>query len=420
MSGTVIIGAGLIGASTAYALARRAEKVTILDMQDAPGKGASEANGGMLTPSMADPWNSPGVWRDLIRYYGRADAPMVLKTKALPSLAVWGLKFLAAANDSQYWRATALNVRLGLFSLEVMEQWRRDADLSYDGATRGTAKIYRDKQAFRIGREKAERMQALGVVFEPLSPEALCERQPALAAIRDDLAGAVYFPKDESGDAYKFTNELLRSSYELGACAKWGASVKRLVKKNGRVSGVLLDSGEFIEAKRVVIAAGAHEPRLAFQAGVSLAIKPVKGYSMTFSAKGLDAAQRLRFPIIDDDLHAAVTPLGERIRVAGTAEFAGFDESLDDGRIETLRRMLRAILPEQADFLEAGELFRWSGLRPMHAYGAPWIGAAPVEGVYLNVGHGHLGWTLAAGSGEALAGEMQGEQAAFDLSDYKA
>ncbi len=419
MCGTLIIGAGLIGTSTAYALAQRGEPVTVLDREGAPGKGASEANGGMLTPSMADPWNAPGVWRDLLRWYGRADAPLLVRTKTLPSIAGWGLRFLSATNIKQYERATALNVRLGLYSLKVMEEWRRITELSYDGLKNGSAKIYRDVEGLRQGCEKAEKMKALGVAFEHFSPDALVERQPALAPIREFMAGAVYFPDDESGDAFKFTNELLRVSQGLGVKVKWNAPVKRLVIRKGRIAGVVLQNGDILSADRVVIAAGAHSPSIAAQAEVNLAIKPVKGYSVTYSGKRLPPEAMLRFPIIDDALHAAVTPLGDRIRVAGTAEFTGFDRTLDKARIENLRGILRAILPEQADALEVDEQLRWANFRPMHAYGAPWIGAAPVKGVYINAGHGHLGWTLAAGSGEALAQHMLDANPAFNLSDYK-
>ncbi|MEZ5897765.1 MAG: FAD-dependent oxidoreductase [Parvularculaceae bacterium] len=419
MTETIVIGAGLIGASSAYALARRGEAVTVLDQESGPGKGASEANGGMLTPSMADPWNAPGVWRDLLRYCGRDDAPLLLRTKALPSLAVWGLAFLKAANVRQYDRATALNVRLGLFSLKVMAQWRRSMNFSYDGAQSGTAKIYRDGEGLRAGLQKAEKMKAFGVPFESLSPQAFIERQPALAPIRDRLAGAIYFPGDESGDAFKFVGGLLDAAGALGASFKWNARVKSLVVEEKKVCGVVLDSGEVLAAERVVIAAGASAPRLAAQAGARIAVKPVKGYSITLSAKDIAQEGRLRFPIVDDDLHAAATPLGDRLRVAGTAEFTGFDERLDEARIENLLDIVRALLPEQAQAYESGELHRWAGFRPMHACGAPWIGAAPVKGVYLNSGHGHLGWTLAAGSGEALAQEMMREKDAFDLSEYK-
>lgn len=418
MSTTVVVGAGLIGVSTAFALARRGVAVTIVDQQDGPGQGASNANGGMLTPSMADPWNAPGVWRDLLRWYGRDNAPMLLRTKAIPSLAGWGLRFLSATSQQHYQRATALNVRLGLYSLQVLDRWRRSTNLSYDGAQKGTAKIYRGADAFRQGVAKAEKMKAMGVSYELLSPDALIEREPALAPIRGALSGTVYFPNDEAGDAFKFTNELLRETAKCGVRTKWGARVKRLDIRKRAVAGVILENGETIAADRVVIASGAHAPRLAAQAGVKLAVKPVKGYSVTFSTKHLLSNERLGIPIVDDGLHAAVTPLGDRVRVSGTAEFTGFDSRLDPARIDNLRVILRAILPEQSQALEKDELQCWANFRPMHAYGAPWIGPARTKGVYLNAGHGHLGWTLAAGSGEALAQEILGETSGFDLADY--
>lgn len=415
---TIIIGAGLIGVSTALALMRRGESVTILDYKTGPGQGASFANGGMLTPSMADPWNSPGVWRDLLRYYGKSDAPMLLRTHALPGLAVWGAKFLGASTKRKYERATAMNVRLGLFSLSVMSKWRRDMTLAYDGAQRGTVKIYRDAKALSDGLIKAEKMRALGIEYELLAANKLAERHLALEPINGTLEGGIYFPNDESGDSFKFTQELIARVVELGGDVRWDVSVKKILSKNEKVTGVALKNGEVLCAERIVIATGANSPTLSSNVGVSLQVKPVKGYSITFSGDMISQEERLNIPVVDDGLHAAVTPLGDNIRVAGTAEFTGFDTSLNEQRLENLRQIIHEILPDQATTLLSNELYSWANFRPMHAHGTPVIGPAPLKGAFINTGHGHLGWTQAAGSGEALAQLMTRETPTFDLSEY--
>lgn len=415
---TIIIGAGLIGASTALALIRRGESVTILDYKTGPGQGASFANGGMLTPSMADPWNSPGVWRDLLRYYGKSDAPMLLRTHALPSLAMWGAKFLGASTKRKYERATAMNVRLGLFSLSVMSRWRRDMNLSYDGAQHGTVKIYRDAKALSDGLMKSEKMRALGIKYELLPAKILAERHPALEPIHDTLEGGIYFPSDESGDSFKFTQELIARVVELGGDVRWGVNVKKILSKNDKVTGVALKNGDVICAERIVIAMGANSPALSSHVGISLQVKPVKGYSITFSGDMIQQKQRLNIPVVDDGLHAAVTPLGDNIRVAGTAEFTGFDTCLNESRLENLRKIICEILPDQAPTLLENELYCWANFRPVHAHGTPIIGPAPLRGAFINTGHGHLGWTQAAGSGEALAQLITRDTPTFDLSAY--
>lgn len=415
-AGIVVVGAGLAGAASAYALARRGAGVTLIDRAEGAGQGASFANAGMLTPSMSDPWNAPGVWRDLLRWLGREDAPMLLRLRALPGLSLWGLQFLANSSRSAFERAIALNVRLGLFSIETMDAWRKEAAFDYDGACAGTMKIYRSEAAWREGVAKAETMAQLGVAFRGLDRDAMLAFEPALAPIADELAGAVHFPNDQSGDANKFAVGLSEASAARGVVCRWGETVRRLRLDGGAVTGVVLASGETIPADAVVLATGAYAPALAAQAGVRLPIRPVKGYSITYPAEGLTLP---RLPIVDDVLHAALTPLGSRVRVAGTAEFTGFDDRLQPRRIDNLRGLLRQVLPAQAEELERRGGAAWTGFRPMHARGAPAIGRTARPGLYVNAGHGHLGWTLAAGSGEALARLMLGADDSFDLTPFE-
>lgn len=414
-----VIGAGLAGASTAYALCRHGAEVVLIDRESGPGEGASRANGGMLTPSMSDPWNAPGVWRDLLRWIGREDAPMLLRLKALPELAGWGLEFLAASTPVRFERAVALNARLGLYSLDVMQRWRENAPLRYDRAACGTLKFYRDTGAFRAGIAKARALAALGIESRPLNAGETVALQPALAPISEALAGAVHFPQDEAGDARAFVLALADAAGTSGLTCRWSCEVAEVLITGRKIAGVRLADGETIEADAVVLATGARAAALARQSGVRLPIRPVKGYSITYPHQAGRAEEQLSIPVIDDALHAAVTPLGDRLRVAGTAEFSGFDGSLKPRRIANLEGLLRRILPAQAGELQALGGEAWAGFRPMHARGVPAVGPTPVTGLYVNAGHGHLGWTLAAGSAEALARLMLGLETEFDLSGYR-
>ncbi len=414
---TLIVGAGLAGITTAYAMVRRGARVTIVDQEAGPGSGASFANGGMLTPSMADPWNAPGVWRDLLRWLGREDAPMLLRAHAIPGLALWGAQFLAASNRDHFERVTVLNARLGLFSIRVMEAWAKDITLDYDPSVRGTMKIYRDQRAWLEGVAKAGAMERIGVSYEPMDAAQTVAFEPALAPIAGELAGAVRFPGDRSGNAHKFVLGLAQICEQLGVAFKWRVAATRLNVHGNRVSGVTLSDGAIIEADMVVLATGAHAADLARDVGVSLPIRPVKGYSISFPTAGVPDLPSI--PIVDDALHAAITPLGTVVRVAGTAEFSGFDATIRPGRVENLRGLLRQLLPERAAMLEQAGGAPWAGLRPMHARGVPAIGRTRVTGLFVNAGHGHLGWTLAAGSAEALAQLALGETPNFDLAPFE-
>ena len=412
----LVVGAGLLGAASGYAWAQRGFDVTLVDYADVPASGASHANGGMLTPSMADPWNAPGVWRDLLRWVGREDAPMLLRLSALPGLSRWGLTFITNSRHAAYERATRHNVALGLFSLEIMEKWRDMLHPQYAGSCDGTLKIYRDEAAWYGGIAKAASFAAMGVRYEPWDMATLVRNQPTLAPIAAKLAGAVHFPDDESGDAAMFVRALVDGAASNGARLIFGQRVEKLWLETGRTRGVYLADGSCLGADAVVLAGGAGTPLLARSAGVRTAIAPVKGYSLSYAADGLSLPT---LPLVDDALHAALTPLGGQLRVAGTAEFSGYDAQIVPARIANLKHLLRQILPEQADALEARDPVAWSGFRPMHADGMPIIGASGCPGLYLNSGHGHLGWTQAAGSGEALARLIAGEVSEFDLSPFR-
>lgn len=413
-----VVGAGLIGTACAYHLVRRGHEVTLLERSASPACGASHANGGMLTPSMADPWNAPGIWRELLPSPGREHSPMLLRAKALPALLRWGLTFLANSSQGRFDANTAKNLRLAAYSVAGMKALRAAESLEYDASTHGTLKLYRDEQALEAGIRKAATLAPGLVEARPLDTEGVLALEPGLEGIADRIAGGIHFPRDESGDARRFTARLCEAAVRHGARLHCSSAVLGLESDRRRILGVRTAAGA-LPADAVVLAAGAETPRLLRAGRARLPIAPVKGYSITCVTGGTSGlSPPLRVPIVDDALHAAVTPLGTSLRVAGTAEFSGYDARISPSRIENLKLLLRAILPDQADALLAGDVQPWAGLRPMSADGVPCIGAVGPAGLYVNAGHGHLGWTMADGSARLLADLVEGRAPELDAADY--
>lgn len=413
----VVVGAGLIGVTSAYRLRRAGHEITLIERSHELASGASFANGGMLTPSMADPWNAPGVWKNLLRWMGKPDAPMLLRPSSLLSMSGWGLKFLTSSSPPRFNDNTWRNLRLAVYSVAGMRELRTEEPFEYQASTRGTMKVYRDPQAFAAGLEKMRQYSHPEIDARPLTAEEAIALEPGLAQIRSQLAGAVHFASDESGDARLFTQQLWEAARRRGAALRSGESVVEIVVEKNRVRGVRTPR-ETIAADAVVVACGCHTPELLRPLGIRLPIQPVKGYSLTCTPLEPEAVPPISIPIVDDDLHAAVTPLGTSIRVAGTAEFAGFNRDVSPERIENLKRLLHGVLPESADKLLAGNVQPWTGLRPVCADGVPCIGPCGPEGLYVNSGHGHLGWTMAEGSARLLADLVDGRTPAIEARDY--
>lgn len=412
----IVVGAGLAGVTSAYRLQRAGHAVTVVEREAQVACGASHANGGMLTPSMADPWNAPGVWRVMLHSLGHADAPLLLRPRAMPSLLTWGLRFLRASTARRYVENTARNLRLAAYSVSGMDALRREETLEYQAATRGTLKIYRDRAAFDAGLLKVQACAHPRVEVRALDARQAIALEPGLADIEDSLAGALHFPGDEAGDARLFTGALRAAAERHGARFAYGTAAMRIIADT-KVRALGTAAGD-LAADAIVVAAGARSPALLRSVGIRLPVAPVKGYSLTCEPAARGVQPPLAIPIVDDALHAAVTPLGDRIRIAGTAEFAGFDLHLPAPRIDNLRRLLRAILPRHADRLLAGTVSPWAGLRPMSADGVPCIGACGPAGLYVNTGHGHLGWTMADGSARMLADLVDGRPPALAAGDY--
>lgn len=400
----IIIGSGLIGTTSAYFLARRGWEVTVLDRQEGPGLETSFANGSLLTPSMPEPWNSPGSWRVLLASIGRSDSPLKLHLKVLPHLGSWGTEFLRNSTPARYQRNTIKNLKLALHSLEVLASLRRETGIEYGAASRGTLRVIRDAAALERALAWGEKLRAAsGLAFRRLSADDIVAMEPALAPIGGQLAGGIHYPVDEIGNAYKFCVGLAELARRSGVEFRFGTPVSAIEVRQGNVTAVV--SGQTrLTADRYIVAAGSYSPILLKALGLRVPVRPAKGYSITFEHPRLNPP--LGLPICDDDFHAVVVPLEGVIRVAGTAEFAGYDLSLPEARIQNLLRLVRQVLP--AGSFARSQAKPWCGLRPMSVDGVPIIGPTPIGNLWINTGHGPLGWTMAAGSGQLLTDLMTG------------
>jgi D-amino-acid dehydrogenase len=408
-----VIGAGLIGVSTAYFLRRRGHDVTVIDRAEGPARETSFANGGLLTPSMADPWNAPGCWRVLLTSLMRSDAALQLRARALPSMLGWGVKFLLNSQQARFQRNTLNNLRLALYSLRMMESLRQEAPLEYGRSTSGTLKLYRDSASLDAATELSRRIVPEGLRVRRLSAAETIEIEPALASIEHQVAGALHFPDDESGDAYRFSTALASNAEKLGVEFRFGTSVSSIEMRSGAVTAVVSDRERFV-ADRYVVCAGSYSTPLLRQVGMGLPVRPAKGYSVTFDAGHVKPM--LRVPLVDDHYHAALVPLDGALRVVGTAEFAGYDRSANPRRIGNLIALLKQLLPQAQFNPDAAR--PWCGLRPMSADGVPIIGPTAIPNLLVNTGHGHLGWTMAAGSGALLADLLSANAPSIDPAPF--
>lgn len=412
----VVIGAGIIGVTTAYELHGRGFEVCVVDQEAGVAMGATDANGGLLTPSMSDPWNAPGVWKDLLRWLGREDAPMLLRLRAFPGIVPWGIRFLLASKPELVDRASRLNAELGRYSLQLLSSLQQEQGFQFGRRTVGTMKIYRNPDSLAAGIAKSAKIADLGIRAVPLDADGAVALEPALCPIKSQLAGAIHFPDDQSGHAPVFARELASHAAASGVNFSLSTRVRDILVDGGRVTGVRHDKGEE-RADIVVVASGHMLPGLARQVGASVPLSPVKGYSITVPVEraACNTADPLpQVPMLDDDLHAAITPLGDMLRIAGTAEFVGLDRRIASGRIDNLCSLTRQLLPRHADRLLTGDLGARTGFRPMCADGLPVFGEAKVRGCYVSGGHGALGWTQSLGTARLLAQMVAGE--ATDLS----
>lgn len=408
----VVIGAGIVGLTSARFLQSAGIRdLVVVDRAAGPAGGTSFANGALLHPSAVEPWNSPGILGYLLRHLGRDDAAVLLRARALPSLLGWGLRFLRESSPARF-RANALaNTALALHSLHRMREIGIEPS-RFDHAARGSVTVLRNSQALDAACEWAEELASVGVRCRLLDRPALLTLEPSLAPVADRLTGAIHNLDDETGDCQRYCEALVTDIVAHGAETRWNAEVDGIDIGRQGARAVRLRDGSRIGADALVLAAGPQSAALARPLGLRLPIRPAKGYSLTYTLGPESSSPRV--PVIDRSLHVAVTPLGtgttRRLRVAGTAEFCGNDLRIVPERVANLAHLARQLYPQVVD--AAAPPRSWTGLRPMCADGRPLVGPTRLSGLWLNTGHGHLGWTVGAASGQLLAAQMVGDPSA--------
>ncbi|MFO1056045.1 MAG: D-amino acid dehydrogenase [Dongiaceae bacterium] len=408
---TVVLGAGVVGVTTAYRLAKEGDRVILVDRQPGAALETSFANGGLVTPGMSDPWAAPGVPKVMLTHLGREDSPILLRLRALPGMLGWGLAFLANCRPATWRRNTESVLRLAVHSRDALTAITAETGLRYDRCDQGNLRIYRDPVAFAKAAKAAAMYRELGQDVRQLDPAAALALEPALGPVGGEIAGGIHYADDHSGDCHVFTQGLAKAAAGLGVEFRTGVSATGFEVSGGRVAALATSAGR-IAGDRFVLAAGSYSTALARSLGFALPVRPCKGYAATIEAGGWNKAPKI--PVCDYDRKMAVTPLGTRIRLAGTAEFAGFDLAPNQARSAMLLEGFRLLFPE----FPGGPTQFWHGLRPLCPDGRPVVGRSPIANLYINAGHGPLGWTLSCGSADLLADLMAGRTPAVPAADF--
>lgn len=405
---TIILGSGVVGVTTAYYLQRHGHEVTVIDRADAAAMETSFANGGQISASHAEPWCNPSLFAKLPGWLMRADAPLVFRPRLDPAMWRFALGFLrnslpgpTRVNTERIWRIAEYS-RLQLKAL------REEEGLEYDQLQRGILHFYQDQKGFEHAARGAEAMRKLGCRQEVLDADGCVEHEPALADIRDKLAGGVLSPDDESGDAHAFTQSLAALCAERGVRFQYGATIEGLELDGDRIAAVRTDKGR-MEADNVVAALGSYTPLLLKQIGLKVPVYPLKGYSVTVPIGGHNGAPH--GSLTDDARKIVFTRLGDRLRAAGTAELNGYNTDIDPVRSRAVLEAVKDVFPNGGDMSKAEF---WAGLRPGSPDCVPMLGPTRYKNLFLNTGHGTLGWTMACGSGKLVADIIAGAETDID------
>jgi D-amino-acid dehydrogenase len=410
----VVLGAGVVGITSAWYLAKAGHQVTVLERQPAAGLETSFANGGQISVSHAEPWSNPHAPLRALAWMGREDAPLLFRLRWDPALFDWSLRFLRECTPGRT-RANMRNiVSLALYSRGQLQALRAETGIAYDHLERGILHIYTDPREFAASVAASALMCDFGCARHTISVDECVAIEPTLAPVRHLLVGGDYTPADESGDAHQFTQNLAALCAARGVDFRYDAGIEKLLSAGGELTGVQIKSGtgrELITADAYVAALGSYTPALLRPLGIHLPVYPAKGYSATVP---LGAASVAPSVSLTDDGHKLVfSRLGQRLRIAGTAEFNGFNTDLNTVRCQALMQRAGDLFPA---LHPAGEPEFWCGLRPATPSNVPYIGRSRVPNLYLNTGHGTLGWTMSCGSAAALADIVGGRVPEPDFS----
>ncbi|NKJ35372.1 D-amino acid dehydrogenase [Rhizobium sp. SG570] len=406
----VVLGAGIVGVTSAYQLAKAGHEVTVVDRQQGPALETSFANAGEVSFGYCSPWAAPGIPMKALKWLFMHHAPLILRPKVDAAMLSWLVKMLSNCTSKRYAINKSRMLRLADYSRISLAAVREETGIAYDERMQGTLQLFRTQQQLDASAKDVKALAADGVPYEVLDRDGCIRVEPALRHVRDKLVGGLLTPKDETGDCFKFTNALAAKAAELGVRFQYGTTIKGLDIQGGHARGVVTEGGR-LDADAVVVALGSYSPLLLKPLGIKLPVYPVKGYSLTIPIT--DASRAPESTVMDETYKIAITRLGDRIRVGGMAEISGYTNDLGLPRRRTLEHSVTDLFPG-GDVAKASF---WSGLRPMTPDGTPVIGPTKIKGLFLNTGHGTLGWTMSSGSARVISDLVSGRKPDIDATD---
>ena len=404
----IVLGSGVIGTATAYYLAQQGHEVTVVDRQSGAGQETSYGNAGEVSPGYSAPWAGPGIPMKAVKWLLMRHSPLAIRPSFDPAMWRWVTQMLMNCTAGRYEINKSRMLRLAEYSRQCIEALRNDTGIQYDERTLGTMQLFRNQKQLDAVDQDIDILKRYNVSYEVLDPAACIRIEPALAKVREKFVGALRLPGDETGDCFKFTQRLAVMAQKAGVKFKYGVTIERLIDDGDKITSVATSQGE-MKADAYVLALGSYSPLLLRKVGIRIPVYPIKGYSITVPI--IDTASAPESTIMDETFKVAITRLGDRIRVGGTAEIAGYDLTLRESRRDTLVHSVTDLFPGSGDISKAEF---WTGLRPMTPDGTPVVGPTSYRNLFLNTGHGTLGWTMACGSGKLVADIISGRTPEID------
>lgn len=413
----IVLGGGVIGVTTAWRLARHGADVTLIDRQSGPAYETSYANAGQVSPGYSTPWAAPGIPLKALKWLFERHAPLAIRFDGTLHQLKWTAAMLANCSKDRYAVNKERMLRLAEYSRDCLRQLRAETGIEYEQRTGGTLQLFRTRAQFEAARRDIRVLEDCGVPYQLLDADHLGDAEPALAGAKGKLSGGLRLPNDETGDCRLFTQRLAEMAKKQGVRFEFGQTIDAILPRGKRIVGVNA-GGRTFTADAYVMALGSYSRGLLAPLGLDIPVYPVKGYSLT--ARIVREAAAPVSTVLDETYKIAVTRFDDRVRVGGMAELSGFDLRLDPRRRETLELVLNDLFPGSAD---AAHAEFWTGLRPMTPDSTPIVGAAPYRNLFINTGHGTLGWTMACGSARLIADLVMGRRPeisveGLDLSRY--
>ncbi|MGQ1578139.1 D-amino acid dehydrogenase [Acinetobacter baumannii] len=392
----IVLGSGVIGVASAYYLARQGAEVTVLDRQSGPAEETSFGNAGQISPGYSTPWAAPGIPFKAVKWMFQHHAPLAINLDGSMWQLQWMAQMLKNCNPQSYAVNKERMMRVAEYSRDCLRELRKDTGIHYENRAKGTLQLFRKEAQMEAVQRDISVLEECGVSYELLNANELGRVEPALANAQDKLVGGLHLPNDETGDCYLFTNALAQIAKELGVNFQFNQNVEKLIVEGDEIKGVQVN-GKVLTADRYVLAFGSYSRDFLKPLDLQLPVYPVKGYSLTIPI--VDPAFAPQSTVLDETYKIAITRFDQRIRVGGMAKLSGFNLGLNEDRRATLQMVTQDLFPggdmEQASF--------WTGLRPMTPDSTPIIGATRFKNLFLNTGHGTLGWTMACGSGKLIS-----------------